>query len=127
MPFAAAMFAIAGLSSMGMPGLAGFWAELNIFIGLWNSYPLVAVIAALAIPITGAYILRALHQVFFGELSSPAFAKLPPLTWQERAGALLLALILVGVGLYPAILTEPISGSVAEVVQSLNAAGLAGR
>lgn len=127
MPFAAVMFAVAGLSSMGMPGLAGFWAELNIFIGLWNSYPLVAVVAALAIPITAAYILRALHQVFFGELSSPAFAKLPRLTWQEYTGALVLALILLGVGLYPAILTEPISGSVTALVQSLNGSGVAGR
>ena len=30
MPFAGVAFIIAGLSSMGMPGLAGFWAELNI-------------------------------------------------------------------------------------------------
>ena len=37
MPFAAVMFIIAGLSGMGMPGLAGFWAEFTIFIGVWDA------------------------------------------------------------------------------------------
>ena len=51
MPFAAWMFILAGLSSMGMPGLAGFWAELTIFIGVWEKYPLIAVIAAICLGI----------------------------------------------------------------------------
>jgi NADH-quinone oxidoreductase subunit M len=105
---------------MGMPGLAGFWAEFNIFTGLWNRYPLVAVIAALSIPVTAAYILRALYQVFFGEVANPTFLKLPRLTWQEYTGALVLAAVLVAAGLYPAPLTDLIDGGVRQVVQSVN-------
>lgn len=120
MPFAATMFVIGGLSSMGMPGLAGFWAEFNIFMGLWNRFPLVAVIAALSIPITAAYVLRATYQIFFSDINNPTFFKLPKLTWQEYSGALLLAVILVGIGLYPSLLTEMINGSVTQVVQSIN-------
>ncbi len=127
MPFAAWMFILSGLSSMGMPGLAGFWAEFTIFIGVWEKYPLVALIAALSIPITGAYILRAVWAVFDGEVKNPAFLQLPKLTWQEYSGAILLAVILIGVGLYPAILTELIATGVRPVVDQISGIIIAGR
>lgn len=127
MPFAAWMFILGGLSSMGMPGLAGFWAEFTIFIGVWEKYPLVALIAALSIPITGAYILRAVWAVFDGEVKNPAFLQLPKLTWQEYSGAILLAVILIGVGLYPAILTELIATGVRPVVDQISGIIVAGR
>jgi NADH-quinone oxidoreductase subunit M len=122
MPFAAWMFVIAGLSSMGMPGLAGFWAELNIFLGVWERFPIVAIIAAISIPITAAYILRALYQVFFSEPSNEAYANLPKLTWQEYSGAILLAAVLIIVGLYPALLSDMIHSSAVEAIQSVHAA-----
>jgi len=127
MPFAAWMFILAGLSSMGMPGLAGFWAEFNIFLGVWERYPLIAVVAALSIPITGAYILRAVWQVFFDEVKNPAFLKLPKLTWQEYSGAVILAVVLVAVGLYPALLTELIDTGVRPIAAQLGDVLVAGR
>jgi NADH-quinone oxidoreductase subunit M len=114
------MFIFGGLSSMGMPGFAGFWAEFNIFLGVWERYPIVAVVGVLSIPITGAYILRAVYQVFFDEVKDPEFLRLPKLTWQEYTGASILAVILIGVGIYPAILTEMIDVGVTPVVQQLN-------
>ncbi len=123
MPFAAVMFILGGLSSMGMPGFAGFWAEFNIFIGVWESYPPIAVIAAISIPLTAAYILRAIIQVFFDEVSDPSFFKLPKLTWQEYTAGVTLAIILIGVGVYPAILTEMIDVGVAPLVEQMHAVG----
>src|SRR3990170_2645840 len=37
MPFVAVAFIIGGFTSMGMPGLSGFAAELPIFLGVWNA------------------------------------------------------------------------------------------
>jgi NADH-quinone oxidoreductase subunit M len=123
MPFAAVVFVLAGLSSMGMPGFAGFWAEFNIFMGMWDRFPLVSILAAISIPITAAYILRAIYIVFFGEVKDPSFFKLPKLTWQEYAGASILAAVLLIVGLYPGILTEMISSGVKPVAQAIQQAG----
>src|SRR6266496_2666835 len=123
MPFAAVVFVLAGLSSMGMPGFAGFWAEFNIFMGMWDRFPLIAILAAISIPITAAYILRVIYVVFFGEVKNPSFFKLPKLTWQEYAGATILAAVLLIVGLYPGILTEMISSSVKPVAQAIQRAG----
>jgi NADH-quinone oxidoreductase subunit M len=119
MPFAAVMFVLAGLSSMGMPGLAGFWAELNIFMGVWERYPLLAIIAVLSIPITAAYVLRATQRIFWGELKQPEFAQLPKLTWQEYVGASVLAVVLIGVGLFPGPLTSLASEGVAPIARQL--------
>ncbi len=120
MPFAAVMFILGGLSSMGMPGFAGFWAEFNIFIWVWERYPLIAVIAVFSIPITGAYILQAVYRVFFGEVKDESFKHLPKLTWQEYTGATILAAILIIVGIYPAIIADMIDVGVTPVVQQLD-------
>lgn len=126
MPGVAFFFAVAALAGMGMPGFVGFWAELNILMGLWASFPLIAVLAALIIPITAGYMLNATVRVFFGELKNTAFAQLPKLTWPELlAGGLLTATLLAG-GLYPAFLTEPIAASVRPIAAALQqAAGVA--
>jgi NADH-quinone oxidoreductase subunit M len=119
MPFAAVMFIIGGLSSMGMPLLAGFWAEFNIFMGVWDSYPWVAIVAALSIPITGAYILRAAYAIFFGEIKNEEFLHLPRLTWPEYTTGIIMALILVAVGLFPGAITDLIDSGVGPIVTQL--------
>ncbi|HEU4322690.1 MAG TPA: NADH-quinone oxidoreductase subunit M [Roseiflexaceae bacterium] len=123
MPFAGVVFIIAGLSSMGMPGLAGFWAEFNIFMGMWQRFPLIAVLAALSIPITAGYILRAIFAVFFGELKDRHFLDLPKLTWQEYTVGTVLAAVLIVSGLAPAYLTEPIASGVRPIAAELQSAG----
>jgi NADH-quinone oxidoreductase subunit M len=123
MPFAALVFILAGLSSMGMPGFAGFWAEFNIFMGMWDRFPLISILAAISIPITAAYILRAVYTVFFGPVKDPSFFELPKLTWQEYAGATVLVAVILLVGLYPSILTEMIGSGVRPVAEALQHAG----
>ncbi len=123
MPFAAVMFIIAGLSGMGMPGLAGFWAEFTIFIGVWERYPWLAIIAVISIPVTAAYVLHAIYRVFYAEVNNPHLHDLPPLTWQEITGALILAAVLIGVGFAPGILTDMIAAGVRPIAQQLQGVG----
>jgi NADH-quinone oxidoreductase subunit M len=123
MPFAAVVFVLAGLSSMGMPGFAGFWAEFNIFMGMWDRFPLISILAAVSIPVTAAYILRAIYVVFFGKVRDESFFRLPKLTWQEYTGATILAAVILIVGLYPSILTEMIGSGVRPVAQAIQQAG----
>ncbi len=67
LPFAFWTFLIGGTASMGLPGFSGFVAELQVLIGAFMMSPLLAFVAALSIPVTAAYILNALHKVFFAE------------------------------------------------------------
>jgi NADH-quinone oxidoreductase subunit M len=109
MPIPALAFIIGGLVSMGMPGLSGFVAELQIFMGLWSAndvawyYPWIAMISASGIVITAAYVLRVVQNVFFGELK-PEFAKLPGVTFLDKTALIILSGILILVGVYPKII-----------------------
>ncbi|GAB4111822.1 MAG: NADH-quinone oxidoreductase subunit M [Roseiflexaceae bacterium] len=126
LPYAAVVFTIGSLASMGMPGFASFWAEMNIFLGTWQRFPVVAVIGAISVPITAAYMLRAVYSVFFSPQQKPAEV-FPPLTWPEYAAGGLLVVVLVVCGLFPGMLTEPISQSVAPIADSLSTIVVAAR
>lgn len=109
MPLPAIAFIIGGLVSMGMPGLSGFVAEVQIFMGLWSAenvawyYPWIAMISASGIVITAAYVLRVVQRVFFGELKAE-FANLPPINSLDKMALFILSGILILVGVYPQII-----------------------
>lgn len=64
----AVFFTIAGLTSLGLPGLSGFVAELLVFLGLFQTYPILGALGIIGAAITAVYILRLLAKVFFGPL-----------------------------------------------------------
>lgn len=59
---------LAAFASLGLPGLAGFVAELHIFLGTFAVYPWIAVLGLVGIVVTAALFLRLLRQLFFGAL-----------------------------------------------------------
>jgi NADH-quinone oxidoreductase subunit M len=112
MPFAAGTFLVASVASMGLPGFSGFVAELSVLIGAWERLPLLAIGAGFGILLGVIYSLRVLQQAFFsgedvsaGPHAAPV-SSLEPITWAERAGALLLIISTLTVGLYPRILLD---------------------
>jgi NADH-quinone oxidoreductase subunit M len=109
MPFAAVVFVLAGLASMGMPGFSGFPAELTILVGAWQVSKVWALAAALGVLIAAAFTLRAIQVAFFGSAGAAAPAAGPvhlyaPITWPERTGAILLLAATLLVGLRPDLL-----------------------
>jgi NADH-quinone oxidoreductase subunit M len=105
LPFAAAVFVIAGVASMGLPGFSGFPAELTILVGAWKANPAWAAVGALGVLVAAAFTLRAIQLSFFGTAApgQPA-APLEPITVAEKVGALLLIGATVLIGLKPDIL-----------------------
>jgi NADH-quinone oxidoreductase subunit M len=91
-------FAIAGLASLGLPGLSGFVAEFMVFTGVFKTYLPLAVLAVIGATLTAVYILRLLARTFFGE-ADPRWAHLTDANPVEKgvAGAFVLILIVVGV------------------------------
>jgi NADH-quinone oxidoreductase subunit M len=104
MPVVAVAFIIGGLVSMGMPGLSGFVAEFPIFLGLWQRQPVVALVAALGIVITAAYILRVIGRVFFGAMPAEFEGHITAVTSLDTVALVVLCGILILVGLYPAVM-----------------------
>jgi NADH-quinone oxidoreductase subunit M len=106
MPFAAVTFVVAGMASMGLPGFSGFVAELMILIGVWRAYPLLAVCVGFGIVAGVVYVWRAMQKAFFGEtpVETAPHEPLPPISFPERLGAIILIGASVLVGLYPQML-----------------------
>lgn len=59
---------VASFASLGLPGLAGFIAEFQIFVGTFAVYPWLAGIDLIGIVITAALFLQLLQRMFLGEL-----------------------------------------------------------
>lgn len=112
MPVIAGFFTLAGLSSLGLPGTAGFVAEFLVFLGAWQSgHWWWAVAGALGAFITAVYVLRASRDIFWGQGPSDKFKDL-----QDASGTELIALWVLGVsivvfGVWPRFLLDLINAA----------------
>ncbi|MFQ5399350.1 MAG: NuoM family protein [Anaerolineae bacterium] len=138
LPWTAVAFIVGGLVSMGMPGLSGFIAEFPIFLGVWqggtlnlngafglnpsNYYPIIAVVAALGIIITAAYILRAVGNVFLGEYDGEKWHDMRPLRAIDKAVLVGFCVCLVIIGVFPGVIAPIVGSGVAPVVERLQQA-----
>jgi NADH-quinone oxidoreductase subunit M len=76
-PFLSVAYVIAGLASLGLPGLSGFVAEMTIFVGAFQHtetfYRVVTVLAVTSIVITAVYILRVVAIFVLGATVNPHY------------------------------------------------------
>jgi len=108
MPLYGSAAALAFFASLGLPGLAQFPAELQIFLGTFDVFPAVAAVAALGIVVTAALFLLALQRAFLGE-TPVHWAHLPDLHGRERVALGILLLFVVALGIYPRLALDLIS------------------
>ncbi|GHB09753.1 complex I subunit 4 family protein [Modicisalibacter luteus] len=106
---------LASFASLGMPGLAGFVAEFQIFTGTFAVYPWLAVLGVVGILITAALFLDMLRRLFFGHLPTHLgqFSELSRTEWSVLGG---LSLGIVIIGVYPRFLLTLIDASSAILV-----------
>ena len=110
----ATLFAVAGLASLGLPGLSGFVAEFLVFAGVFKTYLPLAILAVIGAAITAVYILRLLAKAFFGPLS-PQWAHLEDASRMEMGAGAMLAFVLLFVGVWPAPLMRVIDVGVGAI------------
>jgi NADH-quinone oxidoreductase subunit M len=122
MPWAAVAFIIGGLVSMGMPGFSGFIAEFPIFMGVWKTQPWIAIVAAISIVVTAAYVLRVVGRVFFGKMPEEFVGHITNITSIDKIALVLLCAILIIVGVYPTIMVPLVSSGVENILRLLGGA-----
>ncbi|ROO31800.1 complex I subunit 4 family protein [Salinisphaera japonica] len=103
---------LASFASLGLPGLAGFVAELQIFVGTFGVYPWLAAIGLVGILITAALFLQMLQQLFFGELPA-RWSDFSDLGRVETRMLTVLAVLVVVIGIYPVWLLTLINSTTA--------------
>ncbi|MCF6294763.1 MAG: NADH-quinone oxidoreductase subunit M [Flavobacteriaceae bacterium] len=122
-PFISVIYVIVGLASLGLPGLSGFVAEMNIFVGAFQHedmfYRVSTIIVVSAIVVTAVYILRAAGIMLMGPVKNEAYLNLPKVTWYEKTGILLLLIPIVGMGVAPLWLSDMILESLQPFIQAV--------
>lgn len=120
-PWLTGLFALAAFGSMGLPGLAGFVAEFQIFVGAFGPVPWLAGIGLLGILITAALFLHLLQAIFLGE-RPPKWEEWSDLDAPELAALALLLAFVVAIGVAPAWLLaviETASGSIVDLFRPI--------
>jgi NADH-quinone oxidoreductase subunit M len=122
-PFISAIYVIAGLASLGLPGFSGFVAEMNIFVGAFQHddlfYRAATIISVSAIVVTAVYILRVVGQMLMGPVKNEAYSDLPKATWYEKTGIFLLLIPMVAIGVAPLWLSDMILASLEPFIQGV--------
>jgi NADH-quinone oxidoreductase subunit M len=122
MPWPAVGFIIGSLVSMGMPGFSGFIAEFPIFLGVWKTQWLVAVIASISIIITAAYVMLVVRRVFFGQMPEKLEGHVGPVTSLDKIAIATLCAFMVCIGLFPAIMVPMVQTGVNNILRLLGGA-----
>lgn len=119
MPFLSVCYVIAGLASLGLPGLSGFVAEMTIFVGAFQVdttfHRVFTIIAVSAIVTTAVYILRVVGKILFGKVENGHFYSLTDAVWHERVATVVLIVCIAALGMFPLWVSDMISDSVAVV------------
>jgi NADH-quinone oxidoreductase subunit M len=98
----AAFFTLAALSSLGLPGTAGFAAEFMVFLGAWESaHKWWVVPAVLGAVVTAVYVLRASRAIFWGPGDEAKLGELRDAKGVEWAPLWALGIAIVALGVWP--------------------------
>lgn len=107
MPGVAVFFTLAGLSSLGMPGFAGFIAEFQVFMGaLASGHWVWALAGIVGAWITAVYVLRAARAIFWGEGPPDRYPDLSDAKGVEWVALVVLGLGLIVFGSWPRLLLD---------------------
>jgi len=123
-PFLGVVWVIAGLASLGLPGLSGFVAEMTIFVGSFQHvdtfHRIMTIVATSSIVITAVYILRVVGILLFGPIKNDHFLHLKDAEWYERLSTVTLVLAIAAIGLAPLWLSDMINFSLAPIVEKIS-------
>ena len=117
MPLFSGISAIIFFAAMGLPGLCGFVGEFMVVLATWNFSRPLAIIAALVVVITAAYILWAMQRVYLG--TNPAYKDYPDINLRELSCAIPLVIFAVLLGVVPALVFNWMEPSVTGLVNEL--------
>jgi NADH-quinone oxidoreductase subunit M len=127
MPVYAALFVVATLASVGLPGTNGFVGEFMVITGTFVSTMLghfngvQAAGAAVGVILGAIYMLMVVQKMFFGPLTNKENRRLSDLTPRELVSLAPLAMMIFVIGLFPNVFLSQIKGAADRVREDFEA------
>ena len=112
MPMFAAFFMLFSMANVGLPATSGFVGEFMVILGAVKVNFWWAFLAASTLIIGASYTLWMYKRVVFGAVANPQVAAMQDINGREFIVLALLAISVLGIGLYPRPLTEVMHTSV---------------
>lgn len=119
MPTFAAFAVLFAMANAGLPGTSGFVGEFLVILGAIQVNFWYAFLASLTLIFGAAYTLWMVKRVFFGEVGNKHVAELKDLNKREFLILSVLAVMVLGFGLYPAPITELTNASVTQLLSHM--------
>ncbi len=105
MPYLSVCYVIAGMASLGLPGLSGFVAEMTIFVGSFEHadlfHRIFVIVACSSIVTTAVYILRVVGKLLYGPVYDQHHMSLTDARWWERVSTATLIVCVAAIGCFP--------------------------
>jgi NADH-quinone oxidoreductase subunit M len=119
-PVLATLFLIVTLATLAMPGSANFIGEFDILIGVFQSKIVYAFVAAIGVPLAAYYALRLYQRTMHNRLPEGVTSR----DISRRDGLVLVPLVLVilGLALYPGLITKRADTAVQDKLGAVAAA-----
>ena len=117
MPKYATVFAIAMLSSAGLPLLNGFIGEFTILQGAFEANRAWAAFSVMGVILGAAYLLWLYQRTMLGPVTNAKNLRLPDLSFREMAVFLPLIAWAIWIGVYPKPYFDVLEKPVAQIVQ----------
>ncbi len=107
MPITAGFLLAGAMATLGLPGMSGFISEFMAFLGLFREMPVLAATGALGLILTAVYTLVKVLGITFGKAKRD-WTGASDLQMVEYVPAIVLTGLIVLIGVYPTILSEPL-------------------
>jgi NADH-quinone oxidoreductase subunit M len=106
MPIFTAFAVLFAMANSGLPGTSGFVGEFMVILASVKFNFWVAFLAATTLVFGAAYTLWMIKRVFYGEIANKHVADLKDLSRREFLILATLAVMVIGLGVYPKIITD---------------------
>lgn len=119
MPAFAAFAVLFAMANSGLPGTSGFVGEFMVILGSIQENFWYAFLASFTLIFGAAYTLWMVKRVFYGDVANENVAALKDLNKREFLILAVLALLTLGLGLYPQALTQMTNATVTQLLSQL--------
>ncbi|MEI2581088.1 NAD(P)H-quinone oxidoreductase subunit 4 [Scytonema sp. PRP1] len=123
-----AMWTTCSMASLALPGMSGFVAELMVFVGFSSSDAynptfkiIVVFLMAIGIILTPIYLLSMLREIFYGEENKELVSHQNLIDAEPREIFIIACLLIpiIGIGLYPKMLTQVYDATTVQLTERL--------
>jgi len=117
MPKFAALMMLFAMANAGLPGTSGFVGEFLVILGSYQANFWIAFLAAITLILGAAYTLWMYKRVIFGEIANDNVAELKDINSRETFILVILAIVVLLFGIWPAPIFDMMHPSVENLFQ----------